>query len=319
MLKILLVKTSSMGDVIHNLPVVSDILFHFPAAEVDWVVEESFAGIPALHPGVREIIPVAVRRWRRNLLSRAAHREVSAFIHRLHSQVYDVILDTQGLIKSAAIARLAHGARCGFDRHSAREPLAALFYDKTIRVERNLHAVVRNRLLAGRAFGYNPDDPVNYGITAPALELPWLPATPFAVLLHATSRDDKLWPEGDWIALGTHLAGSGIACVLPWGSETERQRSQRLAARIPNAIVTPALTLGQAAALLSQAVAAIGVDTGLIHLAAALKIPTIALYCASEPGLTGVYTDSEAVNLGGAGSPPELASVVSALEGLAPQ
>lgn len=319
MLKILLVKTSSMGDVIHNLPVVSDILSHFPDAEIDWVVEESFAGIPALHPGVREIIPVAVRRWRKNLFSRAVHLEISAFIQRLRGKVYDVVLDTQGLIKSAAIARLAHGARCGFDRHSAREALAALLYDKTIKIEKGQHAVVRNRLLAGRAFGYEPDEPVNYGITAPALELPWLAASPFAVLLHATSRDDKLWSEDHWIALGRHLADREIACVLPWGSEAERQRSQRLATHIPSAIVAPTLTLGQAATLLSQAVAAVGVDTGLIHLAAALKTPTVALYCASAPGLTGVYTGGEAVNLGGAGSPPDLASVISALKGLAPR
>ena len=199
--KILLVKTSSMGDVIHNLPVVSDILAHFPEAEIDWVVEESFAGIPALHPGVGKIIPVAVRRWRKHLLSRAVHTEISAFVKHLRSKTYDVVLDTQGLIKSAIITRLAQGARCGFDRQSAREPLAALFYDKTLRVEKIQHAVVRNRLLAGRALGYSPDDPVNYGIVAPSLALPWLPTTPFVVLLHATSRDDKLWPEAGWICL----------------------------------------------------------------------------------------------------------------------
>ncbi|HUW51141.1 MAG TPA: lipopolysaccharide heptosyltransferase I [Sulfuricella sp.] len=314
--KILLVKTSSMGDVIHNLPVVSDILFHFPDAEIDWVVEESFAGVPALHPGVQEIIPVAVRRWRRNLFNRAVCAEISAFAHRVRSKVYDVVLDTQGLIKSAAIARLAHGARCGFDRYSAREPLAALFYDKTVRVEKSQHAVVRNRLLAGRAFGYIPDDPVNYGITAPSLDLPWLPAGSFAVLLHATSRDDKLWPAEDWITLGAHLNSRGIACVLPWGSEAEHRRSRQLAERIPSAIVPPAMSLQEAATLLSQAVAAVGVDTGLIHLAAALKVPVVALYCASEPGLTGVYTSSASVNLGGSGSPPDPARVISALEGL---
>jgi heptosyltransferase-1 len=281
-------------------------------------VEESFAGIPALHPGVRQIIPVAVRRWRKNLFSRAVRTEIGAFATQLRSRVYDVVLDTQGLIKSAAITRLAQGARCGLDRRSAREPLAALFYDKAVRIEKGQHAVVRNRLLAGHAFGYVPDEPVNYGIAAPALDLPWLPATPFAVLLHATSRDDKLWPEDHWVALGAHLADKGIACVLPWGSAAERQRSLRLAARIANAAVAPALTLGQAAALLSQAVAAVGVDTGLIHLAAALKVPVVALYCASEPGLTGVYTDSKAVNLGGIGAPPKPASVISVLDGLAP-
>jgi len=316
--KILLVKTSSMGDVIHNLPVVSDIRAHFPEAEIDWVVEESFAGIPALHPGVGKIIPVAVRRWRKHLLSRAVHTEISAFVKHLRSKTYDVVLDTQGLIKSAIITRLAQGARCGFDRKSAREPLAALFYDKTLRIEKIQHAVVRNRLLAGRTLGYSPDDPVNYGIVAPSLALPWLPATPFVVLLHATSRDDKLWPEADWIALGAYLAGKGIACVLPWGSTAEQQRSQWLADKISLSVVPPALTLGQAATLLSLSIATVGVDTGLVHLAAALNVPAIAIYCASDPGLTGLHVSSgQAINLGGAGAPPDAASVIDALNRIA--
>lgn len=315
--KILLVKTSSMGDVIHNLPVVSDIRAHFPEAEIDWVVEESFAGIPALHPGVGTIIPVAVRRWRKNLLSRSVHAEISDFVTRLRSNTYDVVLDTQGLIKSALITRLAQGARCGFDRHSAREPLAALFYDKTLKIEKSLHAVVRNRLLAGRTFGYSPDETVDYGIAAPSLVLTGLPATPFVVLLHATSRDDKLWPEADWITLGAYLAGQGIACVLPWGSAAERQRSQRLTERIPNAVVPPALTLGQAASLLSLSIATVGVDTGLVHLAAALNVPAVAIYCASDPGLTGLYTSSQVVNLGRLGMPPDAASVIDALNRIA--
>ncbi|BAN36715.1 lipopolysaccharide heptosyltransferase I [Sulfuricella denitrificans skB26] len=315
--KILLVKTSSMGDVIHNLPVVSDIRAHFPEAEIDWVVEESFAGIPALHPGMGEIIPVAVRRWRKNLFSRTVHAEISIFIKHLRNKTYDVILDTQGLIKSAIITRLAQGAHCGFDWQSAREPLAALFYDKTLRVEKNQPAVMRNRLLAGRALGYSPDDPVNYGIAAPSLVLPWLPTTPFVVLLHATSRDDKLWPEADWIALGTYLASKGIACVLPWGSAAEQLRSQRLAEKIALSVVPPALTLGQAATLLSLSIASVGVDTGLVHLAAALTIPTIAIYCASDPGLTGLHVSSgQAINLGRTGTPPDTANVINALNGM---
>jgi heptosyltransferase-1 len=340
-----------MGDVIHNLPVVSDILAHFPEAEIDWVVEESFAGIPALHPGVGEIIPVAVRRWRKNLFSRSVHAEISAFVKHLRGKTYDVVLDTQGLIKSGIITRIAQGARCGYDRQSAREPLAALFYDKALRVEKNLHAVVRNRLLAGRAFGYSPDDTVNYGIATDSLplckrgiegdlstvEIPpsppfakggispvqfdpllaWLPTTPFVVLLHATSRDDKLWPEADWIALGAYLAGKGIVCVLPWGSTTEHERSQRLAGKIPLSVVSPALTLRQAATLLSYSIATVGVDTGLVHLAAALNVPAIAIYCASDPGLTGLHVSSgQAINLGGAGTPPDTASVIDALSSM---
>lgn len=316
MLKILLVKTSSMGDVIHCLPVVGDIRANFPDARIDWVVEENFAGIPALHPGVSQVIPVAVRRWRKNPFSRAVHAEVGSFVTSLRSQIYDVVLDLQGLLKSALITRLAHGTRCGFDRQSAREPISARFYDEAVRIEKGRQAVERNRLLAGHVFGYTPDSPVDYGIVAPSIKLPWLPANPHAVLLHATSRDDKLWPEADWVAVGAHLAGRGISSVLPWGSAPELARSQRLAHQIPGAIVPPALTLGEAAAALGTSVAAIGVDTGLIHLAGALGVPSVAVYCASDPGLTGLYTCGKAINLGSAGAPPDSSAVIDALNSL---
>lgn len=315
MLKILLVKTSSMGDVIHNLPVVTDIRVHFPDAVIDWVAEEAFAAIPALHPGVGQVLPVAIRRWRRSPLSRQTRQEIGMTVRRLQSKRYDLVIDTQGLIKSAIIARLAQGPRCGFDRRSAREPLATLFYDQTFSVDTSLHAVERNRLLVGRALGYTPEV-LDYGVAAPDLPLSWLPGGPFAVLLHATSRASKLWPEADWIALGRHLNGQGIACVLPWGSPEEEARSRRLGENIPHAVVPPAMALDQAAALLSRARAVIGVDTGLVHLAAALKVAVVALYCGSDPGLTGVYTTGPGVNLGKAGSPPSLAEVVAALDGL---
>jgi heptosyltransferase-1 len=316
MLKILLVKTSSLGDVIHQLPAVTDIRMHFPDARIDWVVEESFAELPALHPGMSRVIPVAVRRWRRALLNPASWREMAAFRHALQSFRYDLILDSQGLIKSAAITLLAPGPRCGYDRASAREPLAALAYDKTIAMPKNLHAVERNRRLAGRALGYEPDTPVDYGIATPQTELPWLTAQPYVVLLHATSRADKEWPEADWLVLAAHLHASGLRCILPWGSPREQARSERLAAQMADALVAPRLNLTQAAALLGNARAVVGVDTGLTHLAAALKVPVVALYCASEPGLTGVYSAGPAVNLGQAGQVPRPDEVIAALAGV---
>ncbi len=312
--KILLVKTSSMGDVIHNLPVVSDILAHHPGAEIDWVAEESFAAIPALHPGVNEVLPVALRRWRKTPFARETREEIRAFVRRLQENTYDIVLDSQGLLKSALIARLAHGSRAGMDRRSAREPLAALFYDYRVAVEKNRHAVERNRLLAARVLGYTPDTPADYGIAAPDAALPWLVKGAYAVFLHATSRDDKLWDEANWIELGIHFNQQGLYCVLPWGNAAEQARSQRLAGQIPFSIAPPRLTLNEAAALLAHSRVVIGVDTGLVHMAAALDVPTVALYCTTEPGLTGVHAGVRAVNLGGIGNPPSVAAVIAAAQ-----
>ena len=309
---VLLIKTSSMGDVLHNLPVVSDIHKHIPDAHIDWIVEESFSLLPALHPKVNRVIPVAMRRWRKSLWKSRA--EMQAACRDLRTRHYDLALDTQGLLKSALITRCASATRCGFDRSSVREPLASLLYDRTYRVAGNQHAVERNRQLAGLALGYSPDGTPDYGIRAPSLALPWLPTAPYVVLLHATSRDDKLWDESNWIALGKHLHQAGLLAVLPWGNPTEKARGERLCLAIPEAINTPRIDLNEAAAMLGHARAVIGVDTGLSHLAAALDVPTIGIYTATDPGLTGLYAGARAVNLGGAGTPPAVNEVITALD-----
>lgn len=313
-MRILLVKTSSLGDVIHNLPVVSDLKRRFPDAEVDWCVEDAFAAIPRLHPGVRKVIPVAVRRWRRALFAATTWREMRAFRENLRAEAYDVVLDTQGLLKSALIARQARGPACGHAAESAREPLAARFYAASFAIPKAAHAVERNRWLAAAAFDYPPDQPLAYGIAAPALAAAWLPAPPYAVLLTATSRDDKLWAEAQWIALGKALAARGIRSVLPGGSPAERERAARLAAAIPDAIAAPPLGIDQLAGLLAGARLAVGVDTGLTHLAAALAVPTIALYTATEPGLTGVLGSGYFRNLGGPGRAPDAQAVLAILQ-----
>ncbi len=231
----------------------------------------------------------------------------------LSARQYDLALDTQGLLKSALISRCVRAPRCGFDWKSAREPLASLFYDRTFSVARNQHAVERNRQLAARALGYTLERPADYGIRAPDVPLPWLPRGPYAVLLHATSRDDKLWPEPNWTALGLRLRHAGMDVVLPWGSERERERSERLCASIPGALVSPRLNLNEAAALLGHARGAVGVDTGLSHLAAALNIPTIGIYTYTDRGLTGLRAGARAINLGGKGVTPGVDEVTAAL------
>ena len=310
--QILLVKTSSLGDVVHNLPVASDLRSALGDVEIDWVVEESFAAIPRLHPAVRQVMPVALRRWRKSWWREETRAEIGVFLHELRQREYDAVIDTQGLLKSALVARAAKGRRYGLDWKSAREPLA-FFYDKTFQVPWTQHAVERNRSLAAQALGYAVPDAVDYGICAARRTFPWLHAVSWAVLLHATSAQRKLWREADWIALGRHFALKSVCSVLPWGNAAERARSERLATQIPGAVVPPALDLEQAAALLAGAHAVIGLDTGLTHLAAALKTPTVGIYCATDPRATGVYGSQCAVNLGGIGRPPQLGDVVAAL------
>lgn len=314
--RILFVKTSSLGDVVHNCPAVTDVALRVPGAAIDWVVEEAFAEIVALHAHVRRVIPVAIRRWRGSLLAAATWSELAAFRASLRSERYDVVIDTQGLLKSALVAAQALGRRHGFDRASAREPLAARFYDVTHAVQGNLHAVDRNRQLAALALGYRFDDSCNYGLRAPPAIGPEAAPIPYALLFTMTSRDDKLWPEEHWRALGNALANRGLDCLLPWGTEDERRRCARIAAAIPRATVPPRMRLAEIAGLARAARCVIGVDTGLAHLAAALEVPVVGLYCNSDPALTGLHGAGRLWNLGMPGQPPSVDAVINALEAL---
>lgn len=273
--------------------------------------------LPRLHPTVHHVFPVAVRRWRKSPFSGATWAEMRAFRRELRRDAYDCVLDTQGLLKSgliAAQARLAPGgSRCGFSRGSARESIAACFYNRGFDVSREQHAVERNRRLVAAAFGYALDDlPLDYGIAAEPLQADWLPRREYAVLLTATSRADKLWPEPDWRGLGSALIAAGLTCVLPAGSGEERARASRLASALGRAVAAPPLGLHDIAGLIAGARLIVGVDTGLVHLAAALGKPTIGIYCASDPGLTGVHAGQNAVNLGARGEPPSAVAVAGA-------
>lgn len=312
MKRILLVKTSSLGDVVHNLPVVDDIRSRHPGARIDWAVEEAYAPVVALHPGVHRALPVAIRRWRKQLLGRATWDEIGAFRRHLRLERYDLVIDTQGLVKSALVASGVPGEHHGFDARSAREPLAARFYDCRHPVPRDEHAVTRNRLLVGAALGYRPAAQVEYGLPPSAAR----PAgAGYAVLLHATSRADKLWPEAHWVALGRSLAP--LQVVLPHGNDEELARGRRLAAGIPGASVPERMPVAAMAALLAGARCVVGVDTGLTHLAAALGVPVAAIYTATDPSLTGVFGAARALNLGGLSACPAPDEVLGALRSLA--
>ncbi len=313
--RILLVKTSSLGDVVHNLPVVSDLCRHFPDARIDWVVEESFAAIPRMHAAVGRVIPVAIRRWRRHWFCAETRRQCAAFLAALREPEYHAIIDTQGLLKSALVSRAARGYRHGLDRRSSREPLR-IFYDQTYAVPWGQHAVLRNRRLAAQALGYPLPTAVDYGITGDNRPLEWLPAARYAVLLHATSASAKLWPESFWIELSNYLFLNNISSILPWGNGVEQGRSQRLAAAMKLAFVPPSLTLPDMARLLGRAQAVVGVDTGLTHLAAALAVPTVGIYGATDPAATGLHGCPRAVNLGGVSGPPTVQQVIASIKHL---
>ncbi len=285
--RILFVKTSSLGDVVHNCPAVSDAARLVPGASIDWVVEEAFAEVAKLHPAVRRVIPVALRRWRAAPVSRATRAEFRAFRTMLRAEPYDCIVDSQGLVKSAFVTRLAKGPRHGFDAASAREPLAARFYAFKHAVPAGLHAVERNRRLAAAALGYEFGGPGEYGLRvegAPPLEV----RAPYALLLTMSSREEKLWPEAEWRALGAGLQARGLRCVLPWGSEEERLRCERIAAGLSDALVPRRMSLTELARLARGAKCAVGLDTGLAHLAVALGVPTVGIYTGSDPALTGL-------------------------------
>jgi heptosyltransferase-1 len=310
--RILFVKLSSLGDVVHNLPAVSDLAAHLPGAHIAWAVEDAYVDLVRLHPAVNEALAVSLRSLRRNALRPAEWARTASSRRAVRSGGWDYVIDTQGLLKSATVARWAGGPRFGLDRSSAREGVAARFYDVKIAVAKQMHAVERNRALVAEVFGYALRSPARYGIATPPEPLPWLHAQRYAVLLHAASRTQKRWPEERWIALGRLLAEHGYAAVFPGGTDEELGRAARLAHEVPHGIAAPRMNLREAAALLGNAAGVVGVDTGLTHLAVALGVPTVGIYCATRPELTGLHGDN-AVNVGGAGPVPSVDAVAEAV------
>ena len=309
---ILLVKTSSLGDVIHALPAISDMRAAVPDLHIDWLVEESLVAIPRLHAGVAAVIPVALRRWRRSFWKKNTGDEISALSALLRAKTYDAVIDAQGLFKSAVIALIARGPRHGLDFHSAREPLG-FFYHHSYRVGWDIHAVERNRKLVASVLGYPVDRPCNFGISAAPRDFSWLGGGRYVVLLHATSGDYKLWSESHWIALADEYAAGGTRCVLTWGNAREQARCVRLADRMKNAVIAPALDFDALAGLFAGATGVVGVDTGLTHLAAALGVPTVGIYLGTDPAATGIYGCARARNIGGIGVVPSVEEVLKAI------
>ncbi|MDV5227314.1 lipopolysaccharide heptosyltransferase RfaC [Providencia rettgeri] len=290
-MRVLLVKTSSMGDVLHSLPALTDAQHVFPEIQFDWAVEEGFAQIPTWHSAVNQVIPVAIRRWRKNWFSAPIRAERTAFRQQLTATHYDAVIDAQGLLKSAfLVTRLAHGAKHGYDRHSIREPIASFFYDYKHQISKQQHAVERIRQLFAASLGYDcPKTQGDYAIAQHFLHAPTELQGEYVVFLHSTTRDDKHWPEEHWRSLIALMAESGVKIKLPWGAEHEYQRALRLAEGFDFVDVLPKLTLAEVALQIANAKAVVSVDTGLSHLTAALDKTNFTLFGPTDPGLIGGY------------------------------
>ena len=322
-LNILLVRVSSLGDVLHNLPMVADILRHHPDANIDWVVEEGYVSLVRLNPHVRNIIPFALRRWRKSLGNKDTRAEIKGFFRTLRKEQYDYVFDTQGLLKTGIIMGAARivkgGSKVGLangSEGSGYEGISRVFHTNSVPLDPRTHAVARGRMVAAAALGYSVDTAPDFGLPGPdsASRPDWMPREDYAVFFHGTARDAKKWAPANWIAAGQALAPMPV--LLAWGSPREKQEAETLAAGLPNARVLPKLSMDEAVTLARNCALAIGVDTGLTHIAAAFLRPTVELYCDSPKWKTEGNWSPRIVNLGDKGAPPTAAEAIAAARGL---
>jgi heptosyltransferase-1 len=280
-MKLLLIKTSSLGDVLQTLPAVTDACHAVPGLEIDWVVEAPFAPVPRWHAQVREVIPVAFRRWRH----KPDLGEITTLIRKLRSRRYDLVLDAQGLMKSALLALVARGPAAGQDFASAREPVAAIAYGRRMPIARDQHAVERTRQLFAAALGYSlPPGVGDYGLPArPA------PARSRLLMLHGATWPTKRWPEAYWAELARRTLGRGMEAALRWHDAEEKASAERIAAAAPGTILLPAEDLEALREVIAGASIVAANDSGPAHLAAALGVPGVTVYGATRPAHNGTY------------------------------
>jgi heptosyltransferase-1 len=330
--KILLVKLSSLGDVLHNLPIVWDLRARLPDAQIDWVVEEGYVHLldPLLSRdgfrGIDRVIPFGLRRWKKNIFKLATWKEFFAFRKTLQCTTYDVLIETQGLLKSAIVCSLAKknaGAvivgLANATEFSGYEPLARFFYNQSVQVPAQCHAVDRSRWVMCSALDWTlierGDAPQFYppewvsGISESSVD--GLHA-PYVLCFHSTAREAKRWSNENWVTLGKELSVKGYQLVFPWGSPSEKEISALLASQIPNALVPAAFSIEEAFSVISGAALTVGVDTGLTHLAAVLNKPTVEIYCDSPRWKTEGYWSDRIANVGDIQNPPSVQEVLKA-------
>jgi len=297
--RVLIVKVSSLGDIIHTLPAVTDAHRAHANLTFDWVVEEGFTEVPSWHPAVDKVIPVAIRRWRRNIMKTYLNHEFRSFRRALQGIHYDLVIDAQGLIKSGLISRLSRGLTIGLSNRTIREPLATLFYNKVYSVPWTVHAVDRVRQLFSRALNYDyKEKELDYGINLDDINTNiGNSKRREVVFLHGTTRISKYWPEEKWRHLANIATDHGYDVILPWGNEKEKKRAEFIGEGNLNIKVLDRQSLSDLARLISGSNGVVAVDTGLGHLAAALSTPTVSLYGPTDPGLIGTYGANQ-VHLG---------------------
>ena len=293
-MRVLLIKMSSLGDVVHALASITDAAGAKPGITFDWVVEEAYQDIPKWHPAVQRVILAPLRRWRKSPIKTIRSGEWAAFRAELRREKYDLVLDAQGLLKSAFVGRQAPAPLVGRSSRTAREPAAALFYKKHIPVDLQRTEVEQVRELFAKAIGYpQPNTPADFGIDRAR----FASAGPerYAMLLHGAAWQSKLWPQDRWIAVGKKIKTAGLQVFLPWGSEDELQRAQEIT-NSGGGIVLPKLSVPELARTIANAEFVIGLDTGLTHIGVAFGVPTLAIYGPSVPVYESVAR-GELINL----------------------
>ena len=290
-MKVLLVKTSSLGDLIHCMPAVNDLAQCRPDIELHWLVEEGFVDIPRWHPFVKKSFAYAQRRWRKSYFSAQTRTEIKQLKSQLIAEQYDAVIDAQGLLKSVLAVRWLKTKKYGYDKTSIREPLASLFYTHKFNCDLTQTAISRNKQLFAWAFEYKKPETVSFGLAIQAPLNVALPKTPYAVFLHGTNWESKVWPTRSWIEAAQALIEQGVQVFIPWSNDVEKLRAQTIAGA-SGAQILEKMSLQGLSYLLQHAKLVLGCDTGLSHIAAALATPTIGVYGASNSELTGLVGDN---------------------------